>query len=67
MNIILYTIDCPRCKVLEKKLQQKEINYSICNDIKIMTEKNIQELPVLSIDGKLYQYKEAINWINGGK
>jgi hypothetical protein len=67
MNIILYTIDCPRCKVLEKKLQQKGINYSICNDIKIMTEKNIQELPVLSIDEKLYQYKEAINWINGGK
>lgn len=67
MNIILYTIDCPRCKVLEKKLQQKGINYSICNDIKIMTEKNIQELPVLSIDEKLYQYKEALNWINGGK
>lgn len=66
MKIILYTVDCPKCKILEKKLNMNNITYDICKDTKIMTEKNIQKLPVLSIDEKLYSYKEAVDLINKG-
>lgn len=69
MNITLYTVDCPKCKVLEKKLNNANIEYAICKDIKIMTEKNIIKLPTLGVDDKLLTFKEAVDMINqmGGK
>lgn len=66
MKIILYTIDCPKCKILEKKLNMNNIQYDICKDTKLMKEKNIQKLPMLSIDERLYSYKEAVDLINKG-
>ena len=30
--ITLYTIDCPKCKVLEKKLREKDIPFEINKD-----------------------------------
>ena len=66
MKIILYTIDCPKCKILEKKLNMNNIQYDICKDTKLMKEKNIQKLPILSIDERLYSYKEAVDLINKG-
>lgn len=66
MKIILYTIDCPKCKILEKKLNMNNIQYDICKDTKLMKEKNIQKLPMLSIDERLYPYKEAVDLINKG-
>lgn len=62
--ITLYTIDCPKCIILEKKLNQKNINYNICKDIDIMKEKNIIKLPMLQIDNNLLSYKEAVDWVN---
>lgn len=66
MKIILYTIDCPKCKILEKKLNMNNIQYDICKDTKLMEEKNIQKLPMLSINERLYSYKEAVDLINKG-
>ena len=66
MKIILYTIDCPKCKILEKKLNMNNIQYDICKDTKLMKEKNIQKLPMLSINERLYSYKEAVDLINKG-
>lgn len=66
MKIILYTIDCPKCKILEKKLNMNNIQYDICKDTKLMKEKNIQKLPMLSIDERLYSYKKAVDLINKG-
>ena len=66
MKIILYTIDCPKCKILEKKLNMNNIQYDICKDTKLMKEKNIQKLPMLSIDERLHSYKEAVDLINKG-
>lgn len=64
MNITLYTVDCPKCKVLEKKLNNANIEYAICKDTKIMTEKNIIKLPMLGVDDKLLTFKEAVDMIN---
>lgn len=63
-NIILYTIGCPKCKVLEIKMNQKNIKFEIINDIDIMKEKGIQQAPVLEVDGKLYNFTQAIKWVN---
>lgn len=62
-NVILYTIHCPRCKVLAKKLEQKGIEFEECTDIEIMKDKGFLSSPMLEIDGKLYDFSEAISWL----
>lgn len=62
--ITLYTTHCPRCKVLESKLNKKNIEYYICEDVNIMQNKNIINLPLLEIDDKILSFKDAVNWVN---
>ena len=63
MNVVLYSTHCPKCRVLETKLKQKGINYQEVNDVAIMQEKGFDFVPVLEIDGVVYSFKEAIEWI----
>ena len=64
MKIVLFSTKCPRCNVLEKKLQQKEVNYDEVNDTSIMEQKGYLSVPVLEVDGKSMDFKEAVDWIN---
>ena len=64
MNIVLYSTHCPRCVVLEKKLKQKEIDYNEVNDVSIMGKKGFLSVPMLEVDGKVMDFKEANDWIN---
>ena len=66
MNIVLYTVDCPKCKVLEKKLNNANISFEVCKDTKLMAERNISKLPMLEVDGKMLTFKEAVDMINKG-
>ena len=61
--IKIYSTGCPKCKVLIKKLNEKNIEYEECNDTKIMKAKGIQFLPVLEINGDLLDFKQATEWI----
>lgn len=62
--VILYSTHCPKCKVLEKKLQDKKIEYEEINDIDIMQAKGFMAAPVLEVDGKIMMFKDAVDWIN---
>ncbi|WP_295250364.1 hypothetical protein [Ruminococcus sp.] len=64
MEIILYSTNCPKCKILEKKLTEKNIKFTKNNNVIDMTELGIDQVPVLSIDGKLLSFVEANKWIN---
>lgn len=65
MEIILYSsTNCPKCKVLEKKLTEKNIKFTKNSNVIDMTELGIDQIPVLSIDGKLLSLVEANKWIN---
>ncbi len=61
--IKIYSTGCPKCKVLIKKLHEKNIQYEECNDTEIMKAKGIQFLPVLEINGDLLDFKQATEWI----
>lgn len=64
--IILYSTDCPKCNILEKKLTlkglefQKQMNF----DPKELINKGFFSAPVCYINGTYYDYKGAINYIN---
>ena len=65
MNIILYTTDCPKCIILEQKLEEKNIEYIKFTDVKEMVKKGFRSAPILEVDGKVMTFLEAINWIKG--
>ena len=64
MDIILYSTGCPRCNVLKKKLDDKNISYSENTNIETMTSLGIEQVPVLSVDGDLMDFSQANIWIN---
>ena len=64
MTNILYSTGCPKCKVLEKKLNNAGIPYEVVSDIDIITSKGFDTVPVLSVLGKTMDFSEAIKWIN---
>lgn len=64
MEVILYTTDCPKCKVLEKKLNTKNVSYDTIKDIGIMQSLGIFSSPCLSVDGKIFDFQQSINWVN---
>lgn len=63
-SIVLYTIDCPKCKILESKLNSKNISYEVFKDKDKMIEKGLSTMPVLEVDGQLLDFGKAIKWIN---
>ena len=65
MSVILYTTGCPKCKILQKKLDSKGIQFDISEDVDFMIEKGFTSAPVLEVDGEFLQFKEANDWING--
>lgn len=62
--ITLFSTNCPKCKVLEKKLNDKKIEYKIETDIDKMFELDITQVPMLMIDDKLYDFSKAVEWVN---
>lgn len=62
--ITLYSTGCPKCKVLKKKLDEKGIEYMVNSSVEEMTALGITQVPVLCIDGKLLQFKQAVDWVN---
>lgn len=64
---VLFTIDCPNCKILERKLEQANIGYAVCKDKELMRKNGIDHLPVLKVDDKFMSFKEAMKWINDRK
>jgi len=64
LNIILYTTHCPRCTVLKKKLEQKNIEFIEVDDVDKMLAIGMMAAPMLSVNGNLYDFPQAINWIN---
>lgn len=63
MKVIMYTTHCPQCKVLEKMLNDKKIEYTQITDINIMKSKGIQSVPYLEVEGVLKNFKESMEWI----
>ena len=62
-KIILYEHGCPKCKILKMKLDQKGVIYEIVNDVELMKAKGFTEAPKLEVDGVVYGFKEAVDWI----
>lgn len=63
--ITIYTTEtCPKCKILKKKLTDKNIDFKEINDIEILKSLDIYDVPVLDVDDTLLDFSAANSWIN---
>lgn len=63
-KVVLYSNDCPKCKVLEKKLMDHNIIYDKVTDVNVMISLGIVSAPILEIR---MSFKDANTWINNNK
>lgn len=64
--IKFYSTHCPRCNILQKKLDSKNIQYEINTDTQEMIELGLVNAPALLLeDGQLLDFKKAVEWIGG--
>jgi glutaredoxin len=68
-KIILYSTNCPKCNVLEKKLEQKNIDFTIIDCtadttyIEMLIGKGFQSMPILQINDEFLDFSKANKWI----
>ena len=63
-SIVLYTTHCGKCEVLQKKLNLKNIVYEVVEDIQVISSKGFTSMPVLQVQGKYYEFAEAVKYVN---
>ena len=62
--VVLYSTGCPRCKVLEAKLKQKNIEYTEVSDIEEIEKKGISSVPCLGVEEEILDFGSAVKWVN---
>ena len=63
MNVILYSTNCPKCEVLEKKLGDSKIQYEVVTDEDLMIEKGFSSAPMLEVDDTVMDFGKAMKWL----
>lgn len=66
-EIILYSIGCPKCKILESKLQSKGIYYTKNTSVEDMEKLGFTTVPMLNVNDQYLTFGEAVKWINDRK
>lgn len=68
MEVKLYSTRCPKCKVIETKLNNKGIDYQLELDIdrinEFAKEEGITSAPILVVDGEALDFTHANTWLN---
>lgn len=64
MKVVLYSTNCPKCQVLEKKLKNSNIEFELIQDVEAMIKKGFKSVPMLDVDDMTMDFTQAINWIN---
>lgn len=65
--ITLFTTDCPKCRVLESKLNAQGIEYTQEHDIQEILDAGFKTAPVLKVDEQYMDFVTANNWVNDKK
>lgn len=63
MKVILFSTHCPKCMVLQKKLQAANIDYDENCNVDEMLEMGIRQAPMLKVDDELLDFSQAIAWL----
>lgn len=68
MKITLFSNHCPKCKVLEKLMRDKNIEFTLVDSeelvFKVADENNINSMPFAEVNGNILTTKELQDFIN---
>lgn len=67
MRVILYSTDCPKCKILESKLKQKNVAFELVTGeeaVEAISNKGFMSAPMLEVNGENMEFGKAVKWIN---
>lgn len=65
LSVTIYSTGCPRCKVLEAKLKEKNIEFNEITNVKDIRAAGFLSVPVLVIDNNPpMDFIKAIKWVN---
>lgn len=66
--IKLYTIHCPRCRILEIKLKQSNLEFETIDDedtvVSVGREHGIVGAPFMEADGEYLKFEDAVKFVN---
>ena len=63
--VTLYTTHCPKCRVVEKKLNMAGIEYTTSEDIQKLVRLGYSSAPILELeDNTMLKFKEACHWVD---
>lgn len=62
--IKLLTTHCPRCTVLQKKLDAKNIDYIEITDVEKIQSYGVDAVPAIIVDKVIMDFPAAVQWIN---
>lgn len=66
--IRLFSTNCPKCKVIGLKLNQKKIEFEIITDtetvVNVGKEHGILSAPILQVDDRYMDFTQALKYIN---
>ena len=63
MKVILYSNRCPKCEMMKKMLDMKNISYDIFDNEDEMIKMGFSSMPMISIDGKILDFSDGISWV----
>ena len=66
MRVILYSTDCPKCKILESKLKQKNVAFELVTGeeaVEAISNKGFMSAPMLEVDGEDMEFNAAMGWL----
>ena len=68
-KIVLYSTNCPKCRVITKKLAQKNIDFTEIDCkadrtyIEMLSGKGFKSMPVLQVGEEFFDFMQANRWI----
>lgn len=62
--LTLFSTECPKCRVLEHKLNQNKIAFEKSSDIQEIMDKGFMSAPVLKLGDDYMDFVTAVTWLN---
>ena len=66
--ITVYSLDCPKCLALKKRLADKKIDFTLIENrdevVKVASKFGITDVPVMVVDDKAYDFLGAVDYID---
>ena len=66
--ITVYSLDCPKCLALKKRLTDKGIDFTLIENrdevVKVASKFGITDVPFMTVDDKAYDFLGAVDYID---